>query len=86
VSAALKERLGVRFTFLSDQKGVLLDRLAIRHRGGHEGADVAYPAAILVDREGIVRWTFQPDTFRERAHPDRVFDAIAKLDSSGTPG
>jgi len=75
----LRERLGVPFTFLADTDGSLLDVLGIRHRGGHAGEDIAYPAQILVDRDGIVRWTFRADSYRQRAHPDEILEAIAAL-------
>ena len=77
MSAKLRERLKVNFTFLSDPDGVLLDALNIRHAGGRsDGADIAFPTAVLVDTTGKVRWTFQSDTFRERAKPEDIFAAI----------
>jgi peroxiredoxin len=78
-SEALRARLGVPFTFLSDGDGKLLDALGIRHTGGHAGKDIAYPAQVLVDRNGIVRWTFRADSYRQRAHPDEILAAIAAL-------
>ena len=79
----LKQRLRSRFTFLSDPDGVLLDALGIRHHGARiDGADIAFPTAVLVDATGTVRWTFQSDTFRERARPEGVFAALAALRAS----
>ncbi len=81
VSKRLAQRLKSRFTFLSDPEGVLLDALGIRHRGaGADGGDIAYPTTVLVDAAGIVRWTFQSDTYRERARPEDIFAAIVALD------
>ncbi len=83
VSKRLRNRLKSRFTFLSDPEGVLLDALGIRHREARDdGGDIAYPTAVLVDAAGIVRWTFQSDTYRERARPEDIFAAIAALDGS----
>ncbi len=83
VSKRLRKRLNSRFTFLSDPEGVLLDALSIRHREARDdGGDIAYPTAVLVDAAGIVRWTFQSDTYRERARPEDIFAAIAALDGS----
>ena len=80
VSKRLRDHLNVRFTFLSDGEGTLLDELGIRHHGGREdGADIAYPTSILVDDAGTVRWLFQSDTYRERATPGQVFSAIEAL-------
>jgi len=79
-SRRLRERLNSRFTFLSDGEGVLLDRLGIRHRGGrNDGVDIAYPTAVLVDADGVVRWIFQSDSYRERARAEEIFAAIEKL-------
>jgi len=83
VSRRLKDRLNSRFTFLADPEGVLLDGLGIRHREGrNDGADIAYPTAVLVDADGIVRWIFHADNYRERASPEEVFAAIATLRES----
>lgn len=80
-SQALKERLDLDFTFLSDPQGTVLDRFGIRHRGGRmDGGDIAYPAQVLVDRDGIVRWTYVSDFYRVRARPEDVFAAVAALE------
>ena len=84
-SRRLRERLRTRFTFLSDADGVLLDALGIRHRNAHQGRDIAFPTALLVDADGIVRWTFQADTYRQRARPQEVFAAIEALPPSPDP-
>jgi peroxiredoxin len=81
VSRRLREHLAVRFTFLSDGDGVLLDALGIRHRGGNMGEDIAFPTAILVDEDGVIRWAYQSDTYRERARPEDIFAAIDALDA-----
>jgi peroxiredoxin len=80
-SEALRQRLHCDFTFLSDPEGKILDGLNIRHRGGRtfDGGDVAFPAQVLVDKEGVVRWTYQSDYYRVRASPEQVFAAIAAL-------
>jgi peroxiredoxin len=81
VSEALRQRLDIDFTFLSDPDGVVLDALDIRHRQGRrDGADIAFPTQILVDRDGIVRWTYVSESFRVRARPEDVFAEIARLD------
>lgn len=62
---------------------MLLDALGIRHRGGREdGADIAYPTAVLVDGDGVVRWIFHSDTYRERARAEEIFAAIAELEKA----
>ena len=80
-SEALRKRLQCDFTFLSDPQGTVLDRLNVRHRGGRasDGGDVAFPAQVLVDKDGIVRWTYESEYYRVRARPEQVFAAIAQL-------
>ena len=59
---------------------MLLDGLGIRHRGGrNDGGDIAYPTAVLVDADGVVRWIFRSDSYRERARAEEIFAAIAEL-------
>jgi peroxiredoxin len=78
-SRRLKQRLNSRFTFLCDTEGVLLDALNIRHRDGLPGRDIAYPTAVLVDSKGIVRWTYETDTYRRRARPEEILQAVGDL-------
>ena len=69
-----------RITFLSDADAVLLDRLGIRHRNPPgKTRDIAFPTAILVDETGTIRWIYQSDTYRERATPEEIFEAIENL-------
>ena len=78
-SKRLKERLKSRITFLSDTEGELLDALDIRHRSSPVYGDIAFPTAVLVDARGIVRWTYETDTYRQRARPEEIFEAIRAL-------
>lgn len=79
-SEALRKRLECDFTFLSDGDGTVLDLLGVRHRQGRmDGVDIAYPAQILVDEDGTVRWTFNSDNYRMRADPEEIFTAIDQL-------
>jgi peroxiredoxin len=79
-SKRLKARLNSSFTFLCDSEGALLDALGIRHRDSPGGyGDIAFPTAILVDSKGIVRWTYETDTYRRRARPEEIFRAIEQL-------
>jgi peroxiredoxin len=79
-SEALRQRLNLDFTFLSDADGEVLDLFNIRHRGARrDGADIAYPTQILIDRDGIIRWTYSSEFYRVRARPDEIFVALEEL-------
>ncbi len=75
-SKGLKQRLNSSFTFLCDSDAVLIDALNIRHRDSPGHGDIAFPTAVLVDSKGIVRWTYESETYRQRARPEEVFRAI----------
>ena len=79
VSARFRKGLAADFTFLSDVKGELLGRLGLLHRGGYGGRDVAVPAAMLVDKQGIVRWVYKPELGHLRMRPEDVFGAMERL-------
>lgn len=82
-SRRLRDRLEVQFRFLADTESALLDALGIRHHGGGaDGDDIAFPTAVLVDSDGIVRWIYQSDTYRERARPEQIFTAIAAMNGN----
>ncbi len=71
----------MRITFLADTGAVLLDRLGILHRDApNDWGDIAFPTSVLVDEEGVVRWIYASDTYRQRARPEDVFEAIRALD------
>jgi alkyl hydroperoxide reductase subunit AhpC len=62
---------------LADQGRGLTDAAKVVHaHAGPDGGDVDLPVTILVDRQGIVRWLFQPSMATERLSPDEVLQAI----------
>ena len=79
MSDALRNRLSARFVFLSDQEGQLLDQLNIRHINGYRGKDIALPTAILVDKDGIVRWVYEMAYGNVRMIPKDLFEAIERM-------
>jgi signal transduction histidine kinase len=79
VSARFRKGLASDFTFLSDTRGELLSRLNLLHRGGYGGRDVAVPAAILVDRQGVVRWVYRSELGHLRMTPEALFGAMERL-------
>ena len=86
-SAALRERLGGRIEFVSDESGTLLDRLGVRDRdgmpaqlgGARASRDIFLPTTFLLDEQHRVRWVYRPDTYRVRATPDEILVAIDEM-------
>ncbi|HEV8061857.1 MAG TPA: redoxin domain-containing protein [Gemmataceae bacterium] len=58
------------------QRGLTEAGGLIHAHAGPEGADIATPTTILLDREGIVRWIFRPSQVVERLSPDEVLQAV----------
>jgi hypothetical protein len=79
VSNALRRHLGAEFIFLSDQDGELLDRLNIRHKNGYRKRDIAFPTAILADKNRIVRWVYEMEYGNVRMTPEELFEAIERM-------
>lgn len=79
-NATLARDAGLSFPILSDATRATLDAYDLRHDGaGPDGSDIAHPASVLVDADGVVRWTYVSDNLRVRATPDRVLAAIGAV-------
>jgi peroxiredoxin len=91
VSAKLRERVGLPIRFLSDERGVLMDALHIRHRDAMppppfgrpvpDGAtrDLFMATTFLLDEDGVIRWIYRPETYRVRAPARELLRAIDAL-------
>ena len=81
-NAELTRDAGLSYPILSDADLRTIDAYGLRHAGaGPEGHDIAHPASILIDRDGIVRWTFVTQNVRVRPTPDMILAAIDALPS-----
>ena len=70
---------GLGFPILSDPDLRTIDAYGLRHRGGHEGQDIALSASVLIDADGIVRWTHVTPNFRVRPLPADILAAVDRL-------
>jgi peroxiredoxin len=76
-SAALCQKAGYTFTFLSDEKREVIRQYDLLHAGaGEGGADIARPAEFLLDPTGTVRWVNLTEDYRIRARPEQMLAAI----------
>jgi peroxiredoxin len=79
-SQELAERLRVNYRFLADPDLSVTRRLGLVHPGGGPGGrDVPRPATILVDRDGVVRWTAFSRNYQLRPDPKDVMRAVRAL-------
>jgi peroxiredoxin len=76
-SRKLSQAKGYTFPVLSDPKAEVIGRYGLLHpKGGEDGQDIARPAEILVDANGIIRWENLTDDLRVRARPGQVLQAF----------
>jgi peroxiredoxin len=74
-SSYLAKYLHTSIPLLSDQSETILKPLGLvqTHRDGEP--DSAIPAFVIVDRDGVVRWTFTSPYYRELPTPTALLDA-----------
>lgn len=78
-SAALCQKAGYSYTFLSDEKREVIRRYDLVHaHGSPDGAEISRPAEFLVDATGTVRWVNMTEDYRIRARPEQMLAAIAQ--------
>ena len=79
-SQELADRLRVRYRFLADTDLAVTRRLGLVHAaGGVGGKDVPRPAAVVIDRQGIVRWTAFSNNVQLRPDAQEVLRAVRAL-------
>ncbi len=78
-NAELSRDAGLEFPILSDPDLGTIDAYGLRHTGGHEGRDIALSASVLIDADGVVRWTHVTSNFRVRPLPTEILAAVGAL-------
>ena len=64
---------------ISDPDAKLVSAVQVKHAGaGNRMQDVAAPTTFLIDKTGVVRWLFRPDTVMRRLSPQELLAAIEK--------
>lgn len=75
-----RAKLGLSFPILSDTNTQTLRRFDLLHASaGPKGSDIAKPAEILVDSNGVVKWMFITENASVRADPEQVLQAWDNL-------
>lgn len=76
----VSEQFGLVFTLSPEavglQRGFGVDLPAVN---GVSEWKLPVPATFVVDRDGIIRWTFVEPDYTKRAEPDEVLDVLRKL-------
>jgi peroxiredoxin len=84
-SSYLAKYLHTPIPLLSDQSETILKPLGLvqTHRDGEP--DSAIPAFVIVDHDGIVRWTFTSPYYRELPTPDALLEAARMVATGAAP-
>jgi peroxiredoxin len=75
-NAELARTAGLEFPILSDPDLHMIDAYGLRHIAAHDGQDIAFSASVLIDADGLVRWTSVTRNVRVRPTPAEVLAAI----------
>ena len=77
-SARMKRELSLTFPLLSDADEAVTKRYGLLHEKGSD-RDIARPANLLLDGNGIIRWAVFTDNIRVRPHPSTVLEQAKAL-------
>jgi peroxiredoxin len=75
----MKGELHLGFPLLSDPDATVIKRYGLLHPDGHDDVDIARPADLLLDGQGVVRWAMFTDDIRVRARPEALLEAARHL-------
>ena len=79
INATVTRDLGLTYPILADPALATIDAYGLRHPGGHDGNDIARSASVLIDGEGVVRWSAVGDNFRLRPRPATILAVVDAL-------
>lgn len=72
-----RQKLGLSFPMLSDEKREIVRRYDVLHeKGGPDATDIARPAEFLIDASGTVRWVNLTESVTARARPGEALEAF----------
>ena len=76
------EKLGLDYRVLSDIDREVIRAYGVLHPGASiDGGDIARPATLVIDGDGVVRWRNLTENWRLRVRPDSVIEALAGLEA-----
>jgi methyl-accepting chemotaxis protein len=80
------EDTGLPFNILIDESRDVLKAYGVWHRLGLDAWNIARPALFLVDRSGIIRFSFVSERQDEFPSHEDIMREIDKLDAKAGPG
>jgi peroxiredoxin len=79
-SVKMKQELDLGFPLLSDPDERVVKQYGLVHEKGYGGkTDIARPADLLLDDQGVIRWARFTDNIRVRPHPEEILAEAKRL-------
>jgi peroxiredoxin len=73
------EKHPVSFPFLLDEGRAVTKAYGLYHRLGTDAVNIAHPATLVIDRDGMVRYIYRGENQLDRAPIELVLEAVRKL-------
>ena len=74
----------LNFTILTDENHLVIDRYGLFNPNESKRRPVPHPTAMVVDRDGIVRWKFTEVNYRIRPENEDILEALAEVQGKGS--
>jgi peroxiredoxin len=71
----------VSFPFLLDEDRRVSKSYGLYHRIGMDACNIAHPATLVMDRDGVIRFIYRGANQADRAPLEQVLDVLRKLQS-----
>jgi len=70
------EKHPITSVFLLDEDRAMTKAYGLHHELGADAINIAHPATIVIDRDGLVRYIYRGDNQLDRAPLDEVLSAL----------
>ena len=73
------EKNPVSFPFLLDEDRAVTKAYGLYHRIGKDAINIAHPATLVIDRQGVVQFIYRCENQQDRAPLEPIFEILKKL-------
>ena len=77
--ARFLEEHPISVPFLLDEDRSVTKAYGLYHRLGRDAMNIAHPASLVIDRDGIVRYIYRGENQHDRAPVEEVIEALKTL-------
>jgi len=75
------EKNPVSFPFVLDEDRSVTKAYGLHHRIGKDALNIAHPATLVIDRQGVVQFIYRGDGQHDLAPFEPIFETLKKLAS-----